>query len=145
MKLLLLAAFAATAAAASALSLDQSQPVPPSPASLNDTQPDQVFYCDRLALNPEQRKRKEELNHTLGSLRKDTREIRDGYEFDFPPSAFQSVAEWIMLERLCCPFFNFELRLEANDAPLAMHLSGSSGVKQFIRAEFSVWFKESER
>src|SRR5258705_6329162 len=55
------------------------------------------FACDTSALTPEQRKRHfEELGPALRALRKDVRELADGYEFQFPSdgTTFGMLTEW---------------------------------------------------
>jgi hypothetical protein len=47
------------------------------------------------------------------------------------------LAEWIGNERLCCPFFDFDLRVGDASAPMSLKISGPEGVKQFIRAELA--------
>jgi|SRR5579862_7659050 len=97
------------------------------------------FYCDRAAVQPELRKHKEELGKTMRSRNQETRELPDGFEFRFPsdPGTIQAVAEWATLERLCCPFFDIDLRMEHDSGAFWMRLTGREGVKQFIRGEFS--------
>ena len=46
-------------------------------------------------------------------------------------------AEFIALERLCCPFLNFGLEIKAEGGPVWLRLSGREGVKAFIREEIS--------
>src|SRR5580704_5813402 len=73
------------------------------------------FACNRLALSPEQRKRHfDEVGPKLLALRKDVRELDNGYEFEFPadPQTVMLAAEWVAYERACCPFFDIDLRLE---------------------------------
>src|SRR6266487_4880734 len=81
---------------------------------------DAPFVCDRLALSPEARKRHfKELGPMLAALRLGARELPDGYEFKFPSDA-KTVAmleEWMGQERLCCPFFHIDLRLEREGGP----------------------------
>ncbi len=43
------------------------------------------------------------------------------------------------LEHACCPFFAISIVLEQTDR-LCWRLTGSDGIKQFIRAEFHQWF-----
>ena len=103
------------------------------------------FACDRAALNTEQRKRHfDELGPRLRSLAKGVRELADGYEFEFPtgPATFQLVAEWAAGEHLCCPFFDIDLRLEREHGAFWLRLTGRDGVKQFIKADFTRWFKQ---
>ncbi|MBZ5606914.1 MAG: hypothetical protein LAP38_01540 [Acidobacteriia bacterium] len=101
--------------------------------------------CDRLALSPEQRKRHfDELGPMLHSLTKSIRELPTGYEFQFPAdsASFRLVAEWVDGERLCCPFFDIDLRFEREHGALWLRLTGREGVKEFIRADFAKWFQE---
>jgi len=104
-----------------------------------------AFACSRLALTAEQRKRHfEELTPALLKLNTGVRELPDGYEFEFPanPETFQLVSEWAIQERVCCPFFDIDLRLDREGGPLWLRLTGREGVKQFIKAEFRpAWFK----
>ena len=114
-------------------------------ASVNYAKRESPFYCDRLAIKPEQRARKEELGKILRLSKSGIRELADGYEFEFPvdPSTFQAVAEWAAMERLCCPFFEINLRLEREGGPFWLRLTGREGVKQFIKTEFPAeWFRE---
>jgi hypothetical protein len=53
-------------------------------------------------------------------------------------ATIQKIAEWVTLERLCCPFFNFELDVNQGDNSVWLKLTGREGVKQFIEADFGV-------
>jgi hypothetical protein len=102
------------------------------------------FACNRFGLTPEERKRHfDVLGPMLRSLRTGVRELENGYEFQFPSdrATFQLLAEWSIQERLCCPFFDIELRLEREGGPLWLRLTGREGTKEFIKADFpAVWF-----
>jgi hypothetical protein len=103
------------------------------------------FACNRLVLSPEQRKRHfEEVGPKLLALRKDVRELANGYEFEFPadPATVMLAAEWSAFERACCPFFDIDLRLEREGGPFWMRVTGREGVKQFIRADGAAWVKK---
>jgi hypothetical protein len=103
------------------------------------------FACDRSALDSEARKRHfNELGPALGSMRKTVRELADGYEFQFPSDAksIAMVAEWAAGERLCCPFFKIELRIEPEHGPFWLRLTGREGTKQFIQADLASWNKQ---
>jgi hypothetical protein len=102
------------------------------------------FACDRLALDAEARKRHfEELGPALRSLRKAVRELPDGYEFQFPadPKTIALVAEWAAGERLCCPFFDIQLRMEPEGGPFWLRLTGRKGTKDFIKIDVASWIK----
>jgi hypothetical protein len=95
--------------------------------------------CNAFALSPELRKRHfEELGPALLKLTKSTRELPDGYEFELPVDnkTYQLLTEWAFQERLCCPFFDIELRFDRENGPLWLRLTGRPGTKEFIKEEF---------
>jgi hypothetical protein len=99
-----------------------------------------VFACNMLALNSEERKRHIEVAKRLRTGTKEERELPDGYAFRFSSDqpTILLVSEFIARERLCCPFFTFEMVVEPEDGPLWIRLRGAEGVKAFIRAEFGM-------
>lgn len=104
---------------------------------------DSPFACNRAALTAQARKRHfDELSPALRARKKNIRELRDGFEFEFPADTvtFQLVCEWVTGERLCCPFFDIDVYVEREGGGLWLRLTGREGVKQFIRADFGSWF-----
>jgi hypothetical protein len=102
------------------------------------------FACDRLALDAGARRRHfEELGPALRTLKENVRELPNGYEFRFPsdPKTIAMVAEWAVGERLCCPFFDIQLRMERERGPFWMSLTGRKGTKAFIKADAAAWIK----
>jgi hypothetical protein len=96
------------------------------------------FACNAFALSPEVRKRHfEELGPALLKLKKSTRELPDGFEFELPAdnTTYQLLTEWAFQERLCCPFFDIDLRLDRENGPLWLRLTGRPGTKEFIKLE----------
>ena len=73
----------------------------------------------------------------LLKLKKGTRELPDGYEFEFPADnkTYQLLTEWAIKERLCCPFLEIGLRFDREGGPLWLRLTGRPGTKEFIKAE----------
>jgi hypothetical protein len=103
------------------------------------------FACDRLALTPEVRKRHfDVLGPALRHMKTGVRELPNGYEFRFPsdPKTFAMLAEFVDQERLCCPFFDIELRVEREGGPLWMRFTGRPGTKDFIQADAAEWIKQ---
>ena len=99
------------------------------------------FACDALSLSPEVRKRHfEELGPALLKLKKSTRELPDGYEFELPADnrTYQLLTEWAFQERLCCPFLDIGLRFDREGGPLWLRLTGWPGTKEFIKGECEV-------
>src|SRR5215471_15064511 len=109
-----------------------------SPAQTEHVSP---LACNAFALSPEARKRHfEEVGPALLKLKKSTRELPDGYEFELPPDkgTYQLLTEWAFQERLCCPFFDIDMRFDRENGPLWLRLTGRSGTKEFIKAEFDL-------
>ena len=103
------------------------------------------FACNRLALTPEIRKRHfEVLGPALRNLRTGVRELPDGYEFSFAADSktFAMLAEWVDQERLCCPFFDIDVRIEREGGPVWLRLTGRPGTKNFIRADAAPWLQQ---
>jgi hypothetical protein len=103
--------------------------------------PESPFACNAFALSPEAKKRHfEELGPALLKLKKSTRELPDGYEFELPPDnkTYQLLTEWAFQERLCCPFFDIDLRLDRESGPLWLRLTGRPGTKEFIKMELGI-------
>src|SRR5437762_13595169 len=99
------------------------------------------FACNAFALSPEVRKRHfEELGPALLKLKKSMRELKDGYELELPADnkTYQLLTEWAFQERLCCPFFDIELRLDRENGPLWLRLTGRPGTKEFIKMELGI-------
>jgi hypothetical protein len=97
--------------------------------------------CNAFALSSEIRKRHfEELGPALLKLKKSTRELPDGYEFELPADnkTYQLLTEWAFQERLCCPFFDIELRFDRENGPLWLRLTGRPGTKDFIKMELGI-------
>jgi hypothetical protein len=124
--------------------ISSGEPVPASGSDAPVATKASPFACNRLALTAAQRQRQfGELGPTLRSMRKSVQELPDGYDFEFPadPATVQLVAEWASGERLCCPFFEIQLRLEPEGGPLWLRLTGRSGTKEFIKADAAAWVK----
>lgn len=132
---------AKTSAGKSAKGCGNDKPETSQPTEIRES----PFACDRLALDPEARKRHfQELGPSLRTLKRSVRELSDGYEFQFPsdPKTIALVAEWAAGERLCCPFFDIQLRLEREGGPFWMRLTGRKGTKEFIKADAAAWIKQ---
>lgn len=98
------------------------------------------FACSLTALNASQRERHKELSKQLREAVKETRELREGYGFRLTGEnqTIAMAAEWITLERLCCPFFTFQLEIGSEGKPIWLRMTGREGVKQFMRSEFGI-------
>jgi hypothetical protein len=96
-----------------------------------------VLACRIDALDPEQRKRHAGLLRELAGAVMSVDELPDGVSVRFPmrPYLFLRLAEWMELERACCPFLQFGLVFENRVPTMRLDLRGPDGVKDFLRAE----------
>ena len=93
------------------------------------------FACNMAALTKTERATHRELTQRLLGAVEERRELQSGYAFRLPAKTLLTAAQWVSLERRCCPFFAFELVL-AKDA-LWLRISGAKGIKEFLRAEWT--------
>jgi hypothetical protein len=106
---------------------------PPGPAAAGEH-----FACNMRALSTGERSRHHELTKTLLAKAAEKAELKNGYGFRLPASELAHAAEWVGLEARCCPFFTFDLEQSRDQGPLWLRITGSQGVKTFIRAELEL-------
>ncbi len=101
------------------------------------------FYCNIKALSPAERASHKQLTDKLMALRRATVESEKGYELQYSPKeiSLSELAEWVVAEGKCCPFFDFHIDLEREGGLLCLRLTGAEGIKAFIRAELPVGTK----
>ena len=99
-----------------------------------------TIACALTALNAEQRARRQALAQRMHAVTQEICELPDGYAFRFSadPALCLTVAEFMTLERLCCPFFTFALQMESEGGAMWLRLTGRDGVKQFLQAELDI-------
>jgi hypothetical protein len=84
---------------------------------------------------PELREREQTV---LAKIRSQAREVRDldsGYALRFEPQdgVLLDLATLIDLERQCCPFLRFELKVLPANGPVWLELTGPQGTRDFLR------------
>jgi hypothetical protein len=96
---------------------------------------DVALACHLSAMDPSQSKRHDELVREFFANFQETQELPNGYGFTLPGEAewYRKLAEWVTLERLCCPFLSFEQGF-SEDGKVWLHLTGDEDVKQFLRS-----------
>jgi hypothetical protein len=99
-----------------------------------------AIACDMTALSAAQRERQQVLMKSFHASVQETLATDDGYAFRLAAGTetILLAAEFIAIERLCCPFFNFEMKVGPPDAPLWLRIGGREGVKEFIRMELGL-------
>ncbi|MGH6802815.1 MAG: hypothetical protein ACREC3_05540 [Methyloceanibacter sp.] len=98
------------------------------------------FACDMSAMSAEQRAHHRGLVERLRRAVVGFEELPDGYAARFlaEPATVLLIAEFMTLERLCCPCFTLVLEVEKERGPLWLKVTGREGIKPFIRAEFGI-------
>ncbi|MGH9841064.1 MAG: hypothetical protein ACREEM_20095 [Blastocatellia bacterium] len=96
--------------------------------------------CSLTALSTAQRKRHGDLTGRLRAAVAELRELPDGYAFRLPAdeTRIRETAEWMAMERLCCPFLAFNLEVGREGGPLWLHLTGREGIKAFLLTELKL-------
>jgi hypothetical protein len=107
-------------------------------AAVEPARPKEKFYCNIDALTSAERTRHGTLSYALRKAVVEKAELPSGYGFRLAAQDVPLVAEWVGYEAKCCPFFSFEMQLARDQGPLWLRITGSEGVKAFIKAEFGL-------
>ena len=100
--------------------------------------PDAIpIACVPNALTRGERDRSRDLRRELAAATVETRSLDSGYSYRYAadPEVFRKVAEWIALERRCCPFLTFTFRWPPGGSPPWLDITGPAGTREFLRAE----------
>ena len=102
------------------------------------------FHCDISAIEPAQREQHIVTTVALFRAVEKIHELPNGYAFRLPNDAtlLLQTAEFIVREKLCCPFFGFSVEVEPEGGPLWLRLTGAEGIKPFIQAEIGAALPE---
>jgi|SRR5665213_1942333 len=97
-----------------------------------------IFACDLLAISTAERPRYKQLVQRVREAMHQREEIPDGYTFrlDGVAVTLTETAEWMNMERLCCPFLTLQLCVSGNGAGWVLTLTGPEGIKPLLDAEF---------
>jgi hypothetical protein len=100
------------------------------------------YACDMNAMTADQRARYAALAEGIFAGVRQRRELADGYAFSFDGDAdtLLRLAEFVSLERLCCPFFRLLIEAQPDNAATVLHITGEDGkaIRAFIRAELPI-------
>ncbi len=101
-------------------------------ASNHESEP--ALACDFTAMNAEQRERYRALRRRLGEDLHEARELEDGYAFRHSSEAdvLIALAEYVSLERLCCPFFDFAIEVGHDKGEVWLRMTGPEGAKEIL-------------
>jgi hypothetical protein len=97
---------------------------------------DKPIACDLNAIPSDLRQGHINLTESLFAQVEAREALADGYRFRFPAALLQTAAQFVSLERLCCPFFTFNL--DVSDDRLWLRLTGPEGTKELLEIEFGI-------
>ena len=102
--------------------------------------PSPVFACNLKAIPAAERPHYNDLTKRLWSAARDRKDLPDGYAVSLDGRAIRQteIAEWIRMERLCCPFLSLQVAAYGNPGDWILRLTGPKGVKAFLEAEFTM-------
>ena len=92
--------------------------------------------CQLKALDAAGRARQKALLGIVQGKVQRSLELDDGFELQLPADrdTFVEVAEWVGLERLCCPFADFAIEWRGDDT-VWVRVRGPEGAKEVLAAE----------
>jgi len=101
---------------------------------------DLPLACIMDAIKPEERPRYDALRGWLEKAALEIQELPNGYAFSLPPESDAPVklAEFVSLERLCCPFLNFVIEVEPGQRAVWLRMTGCEGVREFLKEELGL-------
>jgi hypothetical protein len=102
---------------------------------MNNPTETQSLACDLTAIPADAREEHVVTAPQLFQTAQEVQELPNGYTFRFlnEPRKFLAIAKYIEYERLCCPFFDFELKVESDQGAIWLSLTGREGVKELLK------------
>jgi len=99
-----------------------------------------VLACDTEAISAVERTRYSFLVSKLKEAVMQQQETSDGYawEVNGDTISLPEAAEWVAMERRCCPFLTLQLEAPGQGTSYWIKLSGPEGAKAFLVAEFGM-------
>ena len=87
---------------------------------------------------PELQERRRQVLRKVGENVIEVKDLGDGYAYRFPSDEIwiTELANLITFERQCCPFLQFNVRIEPGAGPIWLELSGPEGTKDFLNSLF---------
>lgn len=76
------------------------------------------------------------MRRRLGEDFREARELENGYAFRYSSEAevLVALAEYVSLERLCCPFFDFAIEVGRDGGEVWLRMTGPEGAKGVLEA-----------
>lgn len=102
------------------------------------TKPNPVLACNMKAISSTERVRYHALTANIKSAVRLQSELREGFSWDLDgkKTTMIEVAEWMSMERRCCPFLTLQIEATGDGSDFKVKLLGPDGVKAFLQSEF---------
>jgi hypothetical protein len=93
-----------------------------------------ALACEMGAMDAEQRERYRALRPLLSADFMEARELENGYAFRHSSDAgvLVALAEYVSLERLCCPFFDFAIEVGRDGGEVWLRMTGPEGAREVL-------------
>jgi len=90
--------------------------------------------------SPEMQQRKATVIASLKKQVIEKKELAKGYYYKFKgtDSVVNELADFVKTERLCCDFFDFELKIAGDASSAWLTITGPKGAKEFITSELGL-------
>jgi hypothetical protein len=98
-----------------------------------------MLACNLNAISADQRPRYNELVNRLRSAVQSRTDLPDGYTYHLKVEnmTLLELAEWITIERVCCPFLSFHIDITGEASP-SLTLRGPGESKAILNAALSL-------
>ena len=99
-----------------------------------------VLACNLVALDKQQRKRRDLLLQWLQVGTVDIVDLPGGYAFhlDRVSLAAEHIDEFVALETRCCPFLRLSVRPGRGDSGPVLEVGGGDEIKTFVASQFGI-------
>jgi hypothetical protein len=102
--------------------------------------------CNLKALTRAEREHHAELSRKWRAAAIEIRELTNGLMFRLSPAIrITDLAAWVEAERKCCPFLDFNLKLQCEGGPIELTLTGRDGVKELLLATYKLTSTDSSK
>jgi hypothetical protein len=102
-------------------------------------EPAVAIACDPTAVPADEREQWIASGKQVYAAVQGMQELPSGYAFSLAPDSelLHTLARYVANERLCCPFLQFTIEIDAHGGPFRLQLSGGPGVKEYIGSVFA--------
>ena len=94
--------------------------------------------CDMTAIPSAEREHHRRATRRVVTSATVIQETQDGFAFQLSSDDYQAAAEFVALERLCCPFLQFALEVTPGMGPVWLRVDGPPGAGAFLRLELQL-------